>query len=379
MRFAIIDLANLFARCQHVTKGDAFSKAGMALHIIFRSLRKLHREMQVDHFVFTCEGRSWRYDVFPEYKARRKLERAAKSAKEKEEDEVFYEVHNNLITFLAEKTRCTVLQSEGVEGDDFVARWIQLHPHDEHIILSGDSDFVQLLASNVTLVDGVQERIITTSGVKTFAGEDCVFNVDPASGKIKVPGTIEECRKKHDRTEKDKAKRTGSTPAPFAWTPPSPEDAWWRRALFVKIIRGDTGDGIFSAYPGVRYEGSSKKTGIREAWEDRDTGGYNWNNLMLARWSKLMGKDADGNAIARDVQVRDEYRFNEGLIDLTKQPEEVKVLMDTVIIQAAQKEPTGNVGFAFIKFCAANDLPKLQGEAADHAAYLNAPYAQEGR
>jgi hypothetical protein len=375
MRFAIIDLANLFARAQHVTQGDAFTKAGMALHIIFRSLRKLHRDMKVDHLVFCAEGRSWRYDAFPEYKARRKLEKAAKSAREKEEDEVFYEVQKNVIDYLAEKTRCTVLQSQGVEGDDFVARWIQLHPADDHIILSGDSDFVQLLAPNVTLVDGVQERIITTSGVKTFAGEDCVFNVDPGSGKIKVPGTIEECRKKHDKIERDRAKRTGSTPTPFSWEPP--KDDWWRRALFVKCIRGDVGDGIFSSYPGVRYEGSSKKTGIREAWEDRNAGGYNWNNLMLARWEKLMGKDAEGKPLVKEVQVRDEYRFNESLIDLTKQPDRVKELMDSVIIQAVQKEPVGNVGFAFIKFCAQNDLPMLQREAADHSIYLNAPYAQK--
>jgi hypothetical protein len=99
---------------------------------------------------------------------------------------------------------------------------------------------------------------------------------------------------------------------------------------------------------------------------------------MLARWSKLMGTDAEGNAITKEVQVRDEFSFNENLIDLTRQPEHVKDLMDTVIIQAAQKEPVGNVGFAFIKFCAQHDMPNLQREAAEHSVYLNAPYALIG-
>ncbi|RYF18488.1 MAG: hypothetical protein EOO77_11030, partial [Oxalobacteraceae bacterium] len=79
MRFGIIDIANLFARAMHVTQGDAYTKSGMTLHIIFQSLRKLRREMQVDHMVFCVEGRSWRYDVYPHYKARRKLDRLTKT------------------------------------------------------------------------------------------------------------------------------------------------------------------------------------------------------------------------------------------------------------------------------------------------------------
>lgn len=375
MRFGIIDIANLFSRAQHVTRGDAYTKAGMALHITFMSLRKLRREMQVDHMVFCVEGRSWRYDAYPQYKARRKLERMTKPEKEKEEDEVFFEVMKDFINYLAEKTRCTVLQSEGVEGDDFVARWVQLHPNDEHFILSSDSDFVQLLAPNVTLVDGMAERVITTQGVKNFAGEDMAWSVDPSSGKLKVPGTLKEMAEKHKREQKEKRRKDPAHQiTEYAFTPPEAE--WWKRALFIKIIRGDVGDGIFSAYPGVRYEGSSKKTGIREAWEDRNAGGFHWNNFMLSRWEKAKGQDAMGNTISDNVRVMDEYEFNRKLIDLSQQPENVRDLMDQVIVQAVQKEPVGNVGINFMKFCAKNDLTNLNRDATDHAAYLNAPYAR---
>jgi hypothetical protein len=377
MRFAVIDLANLFGRCAHVVQGDAFTKAGMTLHIVLRSLKKLHQDMKADHFVFCVEGRSWRYGAYPDYKIHRRLERESRSAREKEEMAVMAEVQKEFVDFLAEKTRCTVLQSEGVEGDDFVARWVQLHPDDEHLILSGDSDFVQLLAPNVTLMDGVQERFITVDGVVNFAGETCVFNVDPSSGKIKVPGTIEECRKKHDKAEKEKAKKTpGYEPKPFAWEPPSRDEEWWKRALFIKCIRGDSGDSIFSAYPGVRYEGSSKKTGIREAWEDRNVRGYNWNNFMLSTWERLKGVDAQGKNIVEKTTVRDALSINESLIDLTKQPDDVKALMDEVILQAVQKEPVKQVGLSFIRFCNQHDLPRLQQEAQQHAAYLGAPYGR---
>lgn len=360
-RYAVVDVANLFYRCRHVTRGDAFTKAGMALLIVFRSLRRLHREHQVDHMVFCAEGHSWRYDVFPAYKAKRKLDRAAQSAQDKEEDEVFLSTLDDFLAFLAEKTRCTVLQSPGVEGDDFVARWVQLHPDDEHVILSGDSDFVQLLAPNVAILDAVNERLLKTEGVFDLAGNPLVFGVDGGSGKVKVGESVAAAKKK--------AKKEGKT---FDW---APEPEWWKKALFVKLVRGDVGDGVFSAYPGVRYEGSSKKVGIREAWEDRATQGYHWNNFMLQRWNKLLGTDANGNNIVKEVRVLDEFKFNETLIDLTKQPDAVKERMDAVIVQAVQKEPVGNVGIHFLRFCDRNNLPSLTREADDHARYLARGYA----
>jgi hypothetical protein len=372
MRFAIIDVANLFHRCQHVTHGDAFTKSGMALHIIFRSLKKLHREMKADHFVFCSEGRSWRFDVFPQYKAARRVARLDQTAREKEEAEIFFETLEKTINYLAEKTRCTVLQSQGVEADDFVARWIQLHPNDEHVILSGDSDFIQLIAPNVSIMDGVNDRLLTDKGVFDGKGQELVFSIDASKGKIKIKDTVAKEKKKHETEEKAKKKADPNyEPTPFVY---DIEPEWWKRALFIKIVRGDTGDGIFSAYPGVRYEGSSKKTGIREAWEDRNEGGFNWNNFMLQRWEKIVGMSETGDPIKKEVLVLDEFKFNELLIDLTKQPEEIKELMDAVIVQAVQKEPVSGVGIHFLRFCNEHSLANLTKEANDHAVYLNRGY-----
>ena len=405
-RYAIIDVANMFYRARHVVQGDAFTKAGMALAIMFKSLRKVHREMKADHMVFCVEGKSWRFDSYPQYKASRKLARAVMSDREKEEDEIFNHALEDFVTYINEKTRCTVLQSQGVEGDDFVARWVQLHPNDHHIIVSGDSDFVQLLADNVTIYNGVDDRTFTTKGVYDAMGNAMVFNVKSDSGKIRVSGTFDECKKKHDKEEKEREKkhiagekdrqklwdnsekaRNLDDPThairPFVAVPFEyqeftfePEPEWWRKALFVKLIRGDTGDGIFSAFPGVRYNGSSKKVGICEAWEDRNGQGFNWNNFMLQSWEKLISVDADGNKVTQTVRVMDEFSINEGLIDLTKQPDRIKDLMDTVIVQAVQKEPVGNVGIHFLKFCHKHELPSISRDADSHAAYLNAGYSQ---
>jgi 5'-3' exonuclease len=346
--YTIVDLNNLFSRARHAVRGTADERAGIALSITFRTLKKLYREGGFDHLVVTVDrSPSWRHAVYPAYKRRRKMEAEARTKTEKEEAALFSETMDSLAEFLAAKTRTTVLVVPGCEGDDLVARWVQTHPNDRHIILSGDSDFVQLLAPNVTLIaaDGLGTRTITTEAVVDEDGRRHAFSVDPSNGRVKV-GEVTE----------------GYVPEPD----------WWRKALFIKVIRGDSGDGVFSAYPGVRFEGSSKRLGIREAWEDRRDKGFFWNNFMLQEWEKL---EDDGST--RRVRVLDEFRINESLIDLTCQPPEVKARMDEAIARAITKSPVSMVGMHFLRFCGKHDLPVLGKEAEQHAAYLNLGYPAE--
>lgn len=379
-RYAVVDVANLMFRARHVVRGDAYEQSGMALHIIFRSLKKLFRDNHCDHVVLALEGGgSWRYKEYPAYKSKRRMDREAdkamQSAREAEADEVFEAVMKDFVEFMSEKTRCTVLHQPGIEGDDFIARWIQLHPNDEHIILSSDSDFIQLINDKVSLYNGIDNRMMTPAGIfDGETGETMVFHVESGSGKAKVLGTISAVTKKHEKDEKEKAKRiAGYVPQPFTW---EIEPEWQKKALFVKLIRGDSGDSVFSAYPGVRYNGSAKKVGICEAWEDRSGQGFHWNNFMLQSWEKLLRVDENGNNITEKVRVIDEFKVNERIIDLTKQPDEVKEIMDMVIVEAVQKEPVANIGMAFLKFCHRNSLPNLSKEATDHAKYLAAGYTK---
>lgn len=418
MKYAIFDAANIFQRAHHVCSGDAFTKAGMALHIVFNSMRKVYREHDIDHIVIAGEGRSWRYDHYPEYKAKRILARKLLSPKEIEEQAVFKEVLDDLMTYFSEKTRMTIIQSPGCEGDDLIARWVQLHPDDQHVIISADSDNIQLLAPNVMIYDGITDRTIRLDGVYDNKGREMVFNVDTSSGKLKVKGTVEEERKKHRTTIKEavsKAKSeeaaakkaldaeikktgTGETSITklltkahsmaklnvlkaeakvddgFDW---EIEEDFPKKALFLKIIRGDIGDGIFSANPGVRYKGSKASVGIEDAWNDRHEKGFHWNNFFLKRWEKLI-ETPDGG-YKEEVRVLDEYHKNERLIDLTKQPQSVKDMMDLVIVDAVQKEPVGNIGIHFARFCAKHDLKRMGQDAADHAKYLAAPYMKDNK
>lgn len=367
-KFALVDLANLFSRVRHVVKGSLEDRVGLSTQIAFQALRKLHRNTQFDHVVLCLEGGSWRNDIYPMYKGKRRADRAAKllDPKEREEEEAFDKAQKDFAEFFIKDTCCTVLQVKSCEGDDLIARWIQLHPTDEHIILTSDSDFVQLLSPNVSIYNGVTETFIREDGVFDIYGTRLWFEVKPADGKISFL-EMDKAKEKHDYKEKEKSlKKKDYEPKPFEW---NFEPEWYKRALFVKLIRGDTSDSVFSAYPGVRYNGSSNRVGIAEAWEDRNDKTWAWNQFMNSTWEK--------NGVT--VKVRDEYEMNYRLIGLSELPEDVCQRIDAAVLENISREMPTTVGIRFMKMCGRMNLPTLRGEASDHAKYLMASYRGIGR
>jgi 5'-3' exonuclease len=326
MTYILVDTANMFFRARHVVRGsDIETKIGMAYHIMFSAVNKAWRDFNGTHVVFCLEGRSWRKDFYTPYKANRAVAREALTEAEQEEDKMFWEAFDEFKTFIDEKTNCTVLQHSTVEADDFIARWIQNHPDDKHVIISSDSDFYQLISENVTQYNGIQNQHITLNGV---------FD---------------------DRGKPVKDKKTGEQKMI--------EDPEY--LLFEKCVRGDTSDNIFSAYPGVRKKGTKNKVGIQEAFADRNNKGFDWNNFMLQRWTDHEGEEH---------RVLEDYQRNRALIDLTAQPDEIKAVLDAAIVEQVNKEKTGQVGIKFMKFCGKYNLIKVSEQATDHAAYLNAGY-----
>jgi hypothetical protein len=130
-------------------------------------------------------------------------------------------------------------------------------------------------------------------------------------------------------------------------------------------MRGDSSDNVFSAYPGVREKSTKNKVGLREAFADRDTKGYNWNNLMLQRWVDHEGAEH---------RVRDRYLANLQLIDLTQQPEDIKLALDETINTAVNKDRVSQVGMHFVKFCSKWNLVAVADKMTEHGEYLGATY-----
>ena len=325
MTYILVDTANTFFRARHVVQGTAEIKLGMAFHITFNSIKKAWQDFEGKHVVFCLEGRSWRKDFYKPYKANRQETRAAMTQREQDEDKLFWEAFDEFKKFVTEKTNCTILQHPRLEADDLIAGFVQTHPDAKHVIISTDGDFAQLIAPNVSQYNGVQEHHITYEGI---------FD---AKGK----------RVKDKKTGEDKA---------------VPDPEW---LLFEKCMRGDTSDNVFSAYPGVRTKGSKNKVGLTEAFEDRNSKGYSWNNLMLQRWVDHNGQEH---------RVLDDYLRNVHLCDLTAQPDDIKQCIRETIATNAIPKTVDQVGIRMLKFCNAWDMKKIADNIQSYAEPFQAKY-----
>jgi 5'-3' exonuclease len=331
MKYLLIDTANMFFKSRYIASrmSSDEEKVGMALHLTFNSVQSVIRRFAGSedcHVVFCTEGRSWRKDFYKPYKANRAVKRESLTEAEVELDTLFWATYESLIAYLKEKTNVSVLRCPTAEADDLIARFIHLHPNDEHYIISSDTDFVQLIAPNVKQFNGVNDQFITLEGY--FDSRDRPIK-DTKTKEPKLVG-----------------------------------DTQW--LLFEKCMRGDSSDNVFSAYPGVRTKSTKKSVGLMEAYADRVAKGFTWNNLMLQRWTDHEGVEH---------RVLDDYIRNVTLVDLTAQPQEVKDIVDQSIREGLRIEPVQNVGIHFMKFCSKYALIKISEQATYYAKWLNNTYS----
>lgn len=328
MTYIIVDLSNTFYRARHAIQGNADLKLGMAFHITFHSIKKAWEDFGGKHVVVCLEGRSWRKDFYEPYKRNRAVTRAAFNPKEQEEEKLFWEAFEEFKNFISEKTNCTVLHHPQLEADDLIAGFIQSHPSEKHVIISSDSDFQQLISENVSQYNGVADQHITMDGYFDAKGKPIKDN---KTGEIKKP-----------------------------------IDPSWM--LFEKCMRGDTSDNVFSAYPGVRKNGTKNKVGLTEAFNDRLSKGYAWNNLMLQRWSDHEGVEH---------RVLDDYERNRILIDLTQQPSNIREIINETIALNSKPKNITQVGIRLLKFCSQYDMKKMMDNIQHFSEPFQATYTGE--
>ena len=297
----------------------------MALHITLNSIRKAWNDFDADHVVFCLEGRSWRKDYYEPYKRNRQVARDKMTVTESEEDTAFWEIFDEFKNFVTDKTNCTVMRHSQLEADDLIAGWVQAHPDDNHVIISTDGDFAQLVAPNCSQYNGVANVTIKHTGYFNDDGSEVI-----------------------DKKTKE------AKPAPL------PDFM-----LFEKCMRGDTSDNVFSAYPGVRKKGTKNKVGLIEAYADKTTKGYNWNNMMLQRWTDHEGVEH---------RVLEDYQRNVVLCDLTAQPGNIRSIINDVIEDNMQPKEIQQVGMRLMKFCAKWDMQRIADQAQSYATPLQARY-----
>jgi len=319
--YVIIDTQNLFFRMIHIHKKNQIEeRAGMSLSSMLMSINSLASMINIDHIVFCREGNSWRKQFYEPYKANRQVTRLQMTEEEQADMEFLIEKLDDFMKYVKDNTHCTVLQEYESEADDLIACWVNIHPDDNHFILSSDSDYKQLLSPNTVMFDGVN-RVLYQNSPR--------FNVSKKHGI-----TISEI----------------DDPEYF---------------LFEKCIRGDSSDNIFSAYPRVPKKSNKVRVGIIDAFEDRVTKGYNWNSFMGQTW-----EDHNGTT----HKVLEDYNRNRTLIDLKMQPEDIKQKILKHMIAEISTEVVTNIPFSFAKMCEENKLYRVKENITDFCEILGGKY-----
>ena len=95
--------------------------------------------------------------------------------------------------------------------------------------------------------------------------------------------------------------------------------------------RGDTSDNVFSAYPWCPKKGSKNKVGMLEAFADKESKGFNWNNFMLQRWTDHNGEEH---------RVLDDYPSQQDIDRFNRTAQMIfKEVLDEAITKQVQKVP----------------------------------------
>ena len=273
------------------------------------TLRRSFETYRLDKICVFWDGKEWsqsRKKIYHHYKENRKQRNRT------EEEINSYQYQRNRVKQYLEELYVRQAEFEYCESDDCIAFYTQTSPNEKKIVYSSDRDLVQLINDNVILYNPSHRRLYSKNEIMPYDHEEVLIE------NVKL----------------------------------------------VKILCGDPSDNIFSAYPGVRKKGTKSKIGLLEAFEDRNSRGYAWNNLMLSKWVDPEGVEH---------RVLDDYERNRLLVDLHAQPEAIVQELDQTIDNAkAENKQISQVGIRFMKFCAKYDLQKITEQAQLYVEPFNA-------
>jgi|TARA_R110000803_G_scaffold193025_2_gene255940 5'-3' exonuclease len=129
-----------------LSHGEELSE-NLVKHIILNNLRvyrNKYKEVDYGKMVICCDSASWRKDVFPEYKASRKTNRA----KDKHDWPMIFDLIEDTLNDLRSNFPYAVIKIDKAEADDIIGVLTKNAAMpligEEVVIISADKDFIQL-------------------------------------------------------------------------------------------------------------------------------------------------------------------------------------------------------------------------------------------
>lgn len=128
-----------------LSRGEELSE-NLVKHIILNNLRvyrNKYPESKHGKMVIACDSYSWRKNVYPEYKANRKTNRA----KDKHDWQQIFDLIESTLQDLRQNFPYAVIKIDSAEADDIIGA-LTVHMSDfggeDVVIISADKDFIQL-------------------------------------------------------------------------------------------------------------------------------------------------------------------------------------------------------------------------------------------
>jgi hypothetical protein len=164
----IVDFSQVFLSNLMVSAGSHADliEPDLIRHMVLNSLRGYRQKFsnQYGELVIACDGKQcWRKDVYPQYKAHRKTDRASSHLD-------WPKILNTLDTIrneIREYFPYPVIHLDRVEADDIIGTLVENTRNEKILILSGDRDFIQLQQfNNVEQYDPVRKKKVKSADAK---------------------------------------------------------------------------------------------------------------------------------------------------------------------------------------------------------------------
>lgn len=158
----------------HLGNGDL--QEDLLRHFILNSIRGYNTKFKATHgeMIIACDdGRSWRREVFPYYKANRKKTRDASTL----DWNMIFTSLNKIRSELKEFFPYRVIQVSGCEADDIIGTLCHrfANTNQKIMVVSGDKDFKQLQSYfNIEQYDPVKKKAIKENDPERYLKEHII-------------------------------------------------------------------------------------------------------------------------------------------------------------------------------------------------------------
>lgn len=286
----------------------------------------------IDKIVLVQDSRSWRYEFYEKYKGNRKV-------KEDIHWDNYVTVYTNFYKKL-ESSGVILSKIDSAEGDDLIYSWVNKFKieNEPTVILASDRDLLQLLGFNRNwfsiLIDSRSETIF---GTKTFYEK-----LDKKHEYDKIVSFFDISKPDEDEIDDNlKATIKSLLKKGYKFTPVDID-----KFLFRKILEGDSGDNIKSAFHVLKNE---KTYGIGEKSLDILTETFSKNSFSFNDFYDLKKINVISEVVYKYMKKIDKQDLvtKEDVINNINLNLKLMVLNDKFIPQNLQDNMNSDIEFKY--------------------------------